>query len=327
MHAQLVAPAGMSLVDGVDPATEQGIIAKLHKSFGFIACPHRPVDIFFHVSSLEDCTAEQLEAGTAVSFVAERPADGGKEVARRVRLAPVGTRVRMTQLEPGLRIGMVTDPAAGAARGVIRFLDESGAPSHLLYDGASVMVPPSGAPHELSHTDAPPPPPSQQQGAAPPLPPTAPLLRGQLVLFRIATDMRAAQRARGVVARGGAAPKRTAYQSAAEVRPVAAAALAEQPAALQRQATLLEVLDCAMQASAYTVTYFCTLVSEVVCPETIRKAPVQVQSRSLWSLWGRVYRPDRANLDLSRAEKLIYIKGNRDTAVKSADEEIVMTLL
>ncbi|KXZ44172.1 hypothetical protein GPECTOR_72g619 [Gonium pectorale] len=73
-----------------------------------------------------------------------------------------------------------------------------------------------------------------------------------------------------------------------------------------------------------------------ILPKAITRALPQLVKRTQgaggkvlrnWSLWGRVYRPDRANLDLSRAEKLIYIKGNRDTAVKSADEEIVMTLL
>ncbi|GIL53081.1 hypothetical protein Vafri_8770 [Volvox africanus] len=119
-------------------AVEHGVIAKLRHTFGFISCPHRVTDVFFHDTALEACKMEQLANGTAVSFVVELN-DGGKPVAKCVRLAPVGTRVCLTNLEPGICFGQVSDPAHGDAKGVIRFLNLAGMPEHLLYDSSDVQ--------------------------------------------------------------------------------------------------------------------------------------------------------------------------------------------
>ncbi|GIL83415.1 hypothetical protein Vretifemale_12243 [Volvox reticuliferus] len=117
---------------------EYGVIAEKRRNFGFISCPHRVRDIFFHDTSLEDCRMEQLSNGTAVTFVVEQN-DGGKPVAKRVRLAPVGTRVCLTKLEPGICFGQVSDPAHVGAKGVVRFLNPAGMPEHLLYDSSDVQ--------------------------------------------------------------------------------------------------------------------------------------------------------------------------------------------
>ncbi|KAG2434867.1 hypothetical protein HXX76_007750 [Chlamydomonas incerta] len=45
-----------------------------------------------------------------------------------------------------------------------------------------------------------------------------------------------------------------------------------------------------------------------------------------WSAWGRLYTKSRARLDVSRAEKLIYIKGNLNTDTRSEDEEVLLSV-
>ncbi|GLC33670.1 Cold shock domain-containing protein E1 [Pleodorina starrii] len=262
---------------------KQGVVAMMRRNFGFIACPHRVGDVFFHQTSLEDCSMEQLTEGTAVTFVLE-PTDGDKPVAKRVRLAPVGSRVRLTQLEPGMYLGQVSDPASGDSRGVIRFINPDGAPEHLLYDTADMQqqpttlhdAPPHGSPTPPSVASSsqphhPPPvapavaaatngaaPSVHQQHPAQPEPrpaaqlpqPRHPpaLVKGQYVFFRIETDTRAAQLAREAAARGGPPARPIAYQRAVELRAVAAGELSSRPQ-LQRQADLLELLEAAVQAS------------------------------------------------------------------------------
>ncbi|GLI59817.1 hypothetical protein VaNZ11_001785, partial [Volvox africanus] len=270
---------------------EHGVIAKLRHTFGFISCPHRVRDVFFHNTALEDCTMEQLSNGTAVSFVVEQN-DGGKAVAKCVRLAPVGTRVCLTKLEPGICFGQVSDPARGDAKGVIRFLNLAGMAEHLLYNssdvqGAADSIEPlqtsyaadrhqshselRSALHERASATATAPSPEQatktiepsdprRSGVpAPPQPHSGPnivqtpqsisscLERGQLVFFRICTDMRAAQMAQEAAARGAASARRAAYQCAVDLRPVGPSELAASPH-LQRQAVLLQVLEEAVKA-------------------------------------------------------------------------------
>ncbi len=46
-----------------------------------------------------------------------------------------------------------------------------------------------------------------------------------------------------------------------------------------------------------------------------------------WSAWGLVYTKTRNRLGIERAEKLVFIAGNKGSAKQRADEEVVMQLL
>lgn len=323
-------PGAAPLGPTLEPAPETGVISSVRKAFGFIATPSRSRDIFFHISALEDCTPEQLQEGTAVTFVPRWEPDAGdgssgggaggsgigggltgaaggaaggggsrakRPIATRVRLAPVGTRVRMTRLEPGLVLGFVSDPAPPAAtagagataagagsssgpKGILRFLDEAGSPDHVFYSAEDV----EGAGAALGATAAAVTaaasvagerpaagaavaaqlPGGASAGAEPALP------AGQLVLFRLCTDLRAAAQAAEQAAaaaaraqalqtsqqhqapqtapgRGAAAgPRRAAYQWAVEVRPVGAAEVAAHTL-WRQQAAVLQLLAGAVQ--------------------------------------------------------------------------------
>ncbi|EFJ44087.1 hypothetical protein VOLCADRAFT_95711 [Volvox carteri f. nagariensis] len=217
---------------------EHGIVAKLRRSFGFIACPHRVHDVFFHESSLEDCSLEQFSEGTAVTFILEH-VNGGKPVATRVRLAPIGTRTQLTQLEPGTYFGradLSTSAGAGISAKLLQGPSQSGA-AGAGAAAAAANTPVTTAPNYLP--------------------------KGQFVFFRICTDTRAAQMAQEAAARGSTAKpvKRLAYQRAVEVRPVDRAKLAASARPwLQRQAALLEVLEEAVQ----------TLPVDVLCAAKVQ---------------------------------------------------------
>lgn len=325
------------------------------RNFGFIATTSRASDVFFHVSALEDCTPEQLQEGTAVTFVlapapdlaatmpmqectrgtealepdtvkgtaspdVHRQSGGGEQgpgtcslgqeqgqgqghqptgrrhqyVAQQVRLAPVGTRVRFHREEPGEHVGMVVqvpggggagcggggsgpgagDAGSGAAgggrgMGVLRFVDERGMPEHLFFDLGDVVGP--GEARVTAQGQG-----QGQQSAG------ATLRRGQLVLFKIQTDLRSQQlvmqqhqqrvqqqqqqqagSVQGTTAHGAAAaassragPRRAAYQCAVALRPVGRGGGQGEGGGLealtgvQRQAAvLLELLDSTLQAA------------------------------------------------------------------------------
>ncbi|GFR48986.1 hypothetical protein Agub_g11005 [Astrephomene gubernaculifera] len=192
---------------------EHGIVALLKRNFGFIACPNRVRDVFFHLAALEDCVPEQLEVGTTVTFTAERDSSG-RQIATHVRLAPVGSRVRLVQTSQDTYIGQVADLATSTSKGVILFLNSREAPERILYDASDVL-----AARPTSSQQPPDATPSQpalaSQLHADPLDaifsqaPQPPLARGQLVLFRISTDMRAAlltQQATAAAASAAAIP-------------------------------------------------------------------------------------------------------------------------
>ncbi|KAG2483878.1 hypothetical protein HYH03_017272 [Edaphochlamys debaryana] len=234
----------------MQPDQEEGIVSSCRKTYGFLSVPGRSRDVFFHMSALEDCIPEQLREGTAVTFRAATDASG-KTVATGVRLAPVGTRVRLSALEPGPPLlGMVAKPApapppgsnsGSAAKGILRFLDPaSGNPDHLLYEHADVISPPNA-------TGAAP---SSGANASPTHASPAPLITGQLVWFQILTDTRAAQMAAEASARGAPPAKRMAYQAAVRVRPLAEAEaeLAAAGPAVRQQAVVLELLQGVVQA-------------------------------------------------------------------------------
>ncbi|KAG2446837.1 hypothetical protein HYH02_008397 [Chlamydomonas schloesseri] len=317
-----------------EPPPEAGVITSVRKAFGFIATPSRSRDVFFHVSALEDCTPEQLQEGTAVTFVPRwepdaaaataGPSRGGSScdaattgtataaaaaartagaggsasssrgrrlLATRVRLAPVGTRVRMTRVEPGLVLGFVADPvpaqpASGSSngcssssstggsgpKGIIRFLSEAGTPDHVFYSAEDQLDtcggpsgPGGGAGGGRGGGGAG----GGGGGGGTRLLP----VKGQLVLFRLCTDLRAAalvaeqaaeaaaraqaaqqqqQQGQGQQGQGpagrGAAVRRAAYQRAVEVRPVGAAEVDAHPD-WRQQAAVLQLLAGAVQAA------------------------------------------------------------------------------
>ncbi|KAG2435384.1 hypothetical protein HXX76_007456 [Chlamydomonas incerta] len=331
-----------------EPEPEPGVISSVRKGFGFIATPSRSRDIFFHMSALEDCVPEQLQEGTAVTFVPRCDSDTGassgagastagssdaagtpgvagagggggrgrgqRPLATRVRLAPVGTRVRMARVEPGLVLGFVSDPASPAAaaaaagagatasrpgggsssgggavgagggpKGIIRFLGESGSPEHVFYSAEDVDAAAAAAGTGTGAAGQPAAaevaaqrPGGSGTGAGAAATPQAALPhRGQLVLFRLCTDLRAAAQAAEQAAaaaarahqashaaqhqqqepppqaRGAAsapAPRRAAYQRAVEVRLAGAAEVAAHPG-WRQQAVVLQLLAGAVQST------------------------------------------------------------------------------
>jgi hypothetical protein len=46
-----------------------------------------------------------------------------------------------------------------------------------------------------------------------------------------------------------------------------------------------------------------------------------------WNVWGSTHTKFRANLDITTAEKCIFIKGNESTCINGSDEEIMLAYL
>ena len=75
-----------------DEVKELGVIGALKNNFGFVKCVDRPVDIFFHFSSLTDLAVEDLRLGMDVEFVVSQTRDGrlmAQKMARAARGAAV----------------------------------------------------------------------------------------------------------------------------------------------------------------------------------------------------------------------------------------------
>ncbi len=220
-------------------------------------------------------------------------------VAQQVRLAPVGTRVRFHREEPGEHVGMVVqvpgagsagcggggsgagagDAAGGAAgrsrcMGVLRFVDEQGMPEHLFFDPGDVVGPGAVGVSAQGQGQG-----QGQESAGSDNVPGETLRRGQLVLFKIQTDLRAQQLVmqqqrmqeqkqqsgpvQGTAAHGAAGaassrsgPRRAAFQCAVALRPVGrgggqggggGGGLEALTGAQRQAAVLLELLDSTLQ--------------------------------------------------------------------------------
>jgi len=110
---------------------EYGAVNMLKINFGFIKCCSRALDIFFHLSSLQqDLTPETIAIGTEVQYRVIRDKKSGKLTAVDVRPAPPGCvvfeevgedEVTGTVIERG-----ISRSAGGVAVGVIEYPDPKG---------------------------------------------------------------------------------------------------------------------------------------------------------------------------------------------------------
>ena len=66
------------------------------------------------------------------------------------------------------------------------------------------------------------------------------------------------------------------------------------------------------------------LLSKVAARVLSMHATTAASERN-WSLWGRNYAKGRASLRMETADKVIFIKGNLNTAMRGVDEEIQLT--
>jgi len=73
------------------PAEDQGCIAMLKDSYGFVTCVGREERLFFHFTMLQGCREGDLQEGAEVAFKTREDRVKNRLVAYAVRLLPPGT--------------------------------------------------------------------------------------------------------------------------------------------------------------------------------------------------------------------------------------------
>ena len=104
---------------------EQGLIALLKESYGFIRCSQevagREARLFFHFTGLAGCREEALHEGAEVAFLTKHDARKKRLIAFAVRLLPPGT-IQWPEREAAERVrGVVERPAAAHLDGLLSY--------------------------------------------------------------------------------------------------------------------------------------------------------------------------------------------------------------
>jgi len=89
--------------EGLAEGEENGVIASLQDSYGFIRCAQRDARIFFHFSGLKGCREDELRERGGVAFIVKPDPRRDRLIAANVRILPPGREVKFVQDDDGQR--------------------------------------------------------------------------------------------------------------------------------------------------------------------------------------------------------------------------------